>query len=402
MARARADRPWLAQIELGRFLMARDRVSLLPHSNGSDFTATKEFVRVQPTEGLMPATATGLLEPKAAPVSRSDVAATAIDQTCVSIPLAGSEHAEPHAAARTGVVRALIETTKPRITRLVTITSIVGFVMAALGRRWTFDDLLVLALGAIAGTAMSAAGANAINQWMERRRDALMPRTARRPLPRGDVSPGAVLATGLALGALGVGLLWALCGLVPALVALACIVVYVLAYTPLKTMSPMATFVGAIPGALPPLIGWSAASTAPGFSSLVEPAGLSLFAIMFIWQIPHFLAIAWLYQDDYAKGGYRVLPLLSRGGPRTARTVALWTVLLIPATLAPAYFMPDRLGVVYITIAGVTGLAFGWLAMKLAIVRTRPAARRVFIASIIHLPLLLVAMVGEALVRAVL
>jgi heme o synthase len=373
---------------------------LLLNRNRSDLTATQEFVRVQSTEGLMPTAATGLLEPRGVVVPGAD-AVVADQQTCVSLPLSDvAAHAAP--AHQTSVVRALIETTKPRITRLVTITSVVGFVMAALGRRWAVEELILVVLGAVAGTAFSAAGANAINQWMERRRDALMPRTAKRPLPRGDVSPRAVLATGITLGVLGVGLLWALCGVVPALVALTCIVVYVLAYTPLKTMSPMATFVGAIPGALPPLIGWSAASSAPGFASLLEPAGLSLFAIMFIWQIPHFLAIAWMYQDDYAKGGYRVLPLLAKGGPRTARTVALWTLLLIPATLAPAWFMPDRLGAAYIAIAAVTGVAFGWLAMRLVVLRTRPAARRVFFASIIHLPLLLAAMVGEALIRAAL
>lgn len=354
---------------------------------------------MQPREILTATTvtsATGVLEPKVGPgaVPAADVA-RAEPPTCVTLPGA------PTSVRRTSVVRALIETTKPRITRLVTITSVVGFAMVAIGRRWTFDDLAVATLGSVTGTALSAAGANAINQWMERRRDALMPRTARRPLPRGDVTAGMVLGTGLGLGAAGVGLLWALCGVVPALVALACIVVYVLAYTPLKPMSPIATFVGAIPGALPPLIGSSAASTATGMQSLLEPAGLALFAIMFIWQIPHFLAIAWMYREDYAKGGYRVLPVLPDGGRRTARAVVLWTLLLIPATLAPAYFLPDRLGLAYVTVAALTGLGFGWLALRLAIERTRGAAKRVFFASIIHLPVLLVAMVSETLIRAV-
>lgn len=335
---------------------------------------------------------TVVLDPAGLPAADSVVLAA--QPTCVTLPV------ELITPAQTGLFRALVETTKPRITRLVTITSIVGFVMAALARAWTFESLATIAFGAIAGTALSAAGANALNQWMERRRDALMRRTAGRPLPRGNVAPAAVLATGVALGVAGVALLLALCGPVPALVSLACILVYVLAYTPLKPVSPVATFVGAIPGALPPLIGWSAASAAPGFASLLEPGGLSLFAIMFIWQIPHFLAIAWMYQDDYAKGGFRVLPVLPNGGPRTARTVAFWTLLLVPATLAPAWFMPDRLGWAYITIAGVSGLAFAWLAGRLVLNRTRPAARRVFFASIIHLPLLLVAMVGEALIRA--
>ncbi|MCC6678879.1 MAG: protoheme IX farnesyltransferase [Phycisphaerales bacterium] len=367
---------------------------MLSDSKPSDLAAiTQELARVHSTPVRPSATANVILDSAGLPLT--DSVAIAAQPTCVTLP------AELIAPAQTGLFRALVETTKPRITRLVTITSIVGFVMAAIARTWTFESLATLAVAAIAGTALSAAGANALNQWMERRRDALMRRTAGRPLPRGNVAPAAVLATGIGLGIAGVSLLLAFCGPVPALVSLACILVYVLAYTPLKPISPIATFVGAIPGALPPLIGWSAASAAPGFAPLLEPAGLSLFAIMFIWQIPHFLAIAWMYQDDYAKGGFRVLPLLPNGGPRTARTVALWTLLLVPATLAPAWFMPDRLGWAYLTIAGVSGVAFAWLAARLVIHRTRPAARRVFFASIIHLPLLLVAMVGEALIRAV-
>lgn len=346
------------------------------------------------TESLTPLTATGVIEPSQSPAT---IAArpTVDDQTCVSIPLADASPAPAHASP----LKALIQTTKPRITRLVTVTSAVGFAMAAVGRTWSFDQLALLAAGAVTGTALSAAGANAINQFMERRRDALMPRTARRPLPRGDIAPITVLSTGVALSVVGVALLAAVCGPVPAMLSLTCVLVYVLAYTPLKTRSALATFVGAIPGALPPLIGWSAASPAPGLEPLFEAGGLALFAIMFIWQIPHFLAIAWMYQDDYAKGGYRVLPLLVNGGPRTARTVAIWTLLLIPATLAPAWLLPDRLGAFYITVAATSGLAFGVLAARLAVLRTRPAARRVFFASIIHLPLLLTAMVGEALVR---
>lgn len=348
---------------------------------------------MQSTEGRISVSSTVAIDPAELPLPLA-VADTPPPPTCITLP------GDREVYAQTGPIRALIETTKPRITRLVTITSIVGFVMAALARRWAFDELFVLAFATIAGTALSAAGANAINQWMERRRDALMRRTAGRPLPRGNLTPAAVLATGATLGLAGVALLWAVCGPVPAMVSLACILVYVLAYTPLKPVSPIATFIGAIPGALPPLIGWSAASSTPGWGALLEAGGLSLFAIMFIWQIPHFLAIAWMFQDDYAKGGFRVLPLLPDGGPRTARTVAAWTLLLIPATLAPAWFMPEHLGWAYLIIAGVSGFAFAILAARLVIDRTRPAARRVFFASIIHLPLLLAAMVGEALLRA--
>ena len=156
---------------------------------------------------------------------------------------------------------------------------------------------------------------------------------------------------GVSLCVVGVAVLL-LAGPLPALISLACIVSYVAFYTPLKTKTTMATFIGAIPGALPPLIGWTAASKLTGFDSLYQPGGLSLFALMFAWQIPHFMAIAWMYRDDYAKGGYMVLPVVDPSGKWTALTVALWTIALIPATLLPASVMPDSLGTVYLMIAG--------------------------------------------------
>jgi protoheme IX farnesyltransferase len=303
--------------------------------------------------------------------------------------------------ARPGVVASLIETTKPGITRLVTITSAVGFVMSAVQTRWSAGELALAALGAACGTALSASGANSINQWMERSRDAVMSRTARRPLPQGRVTPGMVLWTGLTLGALGVLTLLATVGWVPALLSLACIVVYVAIYTPLKTRTPWATFVGTIPGALPPLIGWTAASHAGGINALLEPGGLSLFALMTVWQIPHFLAIAWMYRDDYAKGGYRVLPTLERGEQRTVFTITVWALLLVPATLAPGLLMPDSLGVPYLAVAIGAAIAFLVLVSRMVTTRTRDSARNVFLGSIMHLPILLVAMVAVALGRLV-
>jgi len=311
------------------------------------------------------------------------------------------------AAPRAGVIASLIETTKPGITRLVTITSFVGYVMAAAG--WRFGDgapgrwfewqLVLSAAGCIVGTALAAAGANALNQWMERDRDAVMPRTVRRPLPQGRVSAGLVLGVGSALCFLGCGLLWAINGYVPALVAVACVVSYVAMYTPMKTRSALSTFVGAIPGALPPLIGWSAGSSENGFATLTDWGGLSLFILMFVWQIPHFLAIAWMYRDDYAKGGYVVLPVIDPKGSWTATTILLWTVALVPATLLPAVVMPALLGIPYLTVACVSALAFLALAARLVKNRGRSDARVVFFASIIHLPLILMVMVGEAAVR---
>jgi protoheme IX farnesyltransferase len=300
-----------------------------------------------------------------------------------------------------GPVASLIETTKPGITRLVTMTSMVGFVMSAASHTWSLGQLAQAAVLTAVGTALSAAGANSINQFMERDRDARMPRTARRPLPQGRVTPGTVLGAGVGLSMAGVGVLLFL-GVVPALVSLACVLSYVLMYTPLKTRTALATFVGAIPGALPPLIGWSAGAQSQGFEVLRDHGGLALFALMFIWQIPHFLAIAWMYQDDYAKGGYIVLPLIDPGGWVTASTIGLWTAALLPATLLPAWVMPGTLGAAYMTVATISGTVFAILALRLIRTRGRPEARQLFFGSIMHLPLLLVTMVGEATVRSVL
>lgn len=297
-------------------------------------------------------------------------------------------------------VRALIESTKPGIVRLVTITAMVGFALGAVLRPWKTWDVLIALFAALLGTALSAAGANAINQYIERGRDALMPRTQRRPLPTARVSPAAVLVLGITLSIIGCGVLLALLpDWSPAFLAAACVVSYIFFYTPLKTRTPWATYVGTIPGALPPLIGWTAASVSSGWDAMLEPAGLSLVAIMLAWQMPHSLALAWMYKDDYAKGGYRLLPVVTPDGVQTAWHVAIWTVLLIPATLAPAYFMPTRLGFAYLALAVVTGAFFVAAAAKFFRVRDRATARKLFIVSVIQLPILFVGMVGEAMVR---
>lgn len=299
---------------------------------------------------------------------------------------------------------AILESSKPGITRLVTITALVGFAMAAATRVWTITDLLVSAIGCALGTAMSAAGANALNQWMEKDRDALMHRTNRRPIPAGRASARAIILAGTSLIVGGFGVLWIANGLVPALVALACAASYLIAYTPLKPLTTMATYVGAIPGALPPLIGWTAATADHSFvaqvDALIHPGGLVLFAIMFAWQIPHFLAIAWMHREDYARGGYRVLAVVDPTGTTTSIVVALWTLALLALTVAPAWAMPESLGAPYVVAAMASGLAFTYLAGRLVFERTRNAARRVFFASIAHLPLIFLVMVIEAFVRA--
>jgi protoheme IX farnesyltransferase len=278
--------------------------------------------------------------------------------------------------------------------------------MAAVqNQKWLTSDLALSAAGCLTGTALSAAGASALNQWWERARDARMPRTASRPLPQGRTSPALAACSGVGLCVAGVALLYALSGMAPALVSLATILLYVLVYTPLKPITTVATIIGAIPGALPPLIGWTAGSVAGQSSTsgaLGQAGGWSLFLLMFVWQIPHFLAIAWMYKDDYAKGGFKMLPLTDPTGRRTAGTVLLWAAALLPATIAPALTMHDRLSLFYPAIAAATGVLYLSTALKFNAQVSRDSAKRVFFASIIHLPVLLVAMVSDALVTRIL
>jgi len=315
----------------------------------------------------------------------------------IPLPLAGAGQRSVGAT-----VSSLIETTKPGITRLVTITSLVGFVLAGIGRSWAGVELAIALTGCVLGTALSAGGANALNQWWEAARDGRMARTARRPIPRGSLAGRAVLIAGLALTAAGIGLLWIINGAVPAGVALVCALSYLLIYTPLKPRSVTSTLVGAVPGALPPLIGWSAAHQAGGPASLTDPGGWSLVALMMIWQLPHFLAIAWMYRDQYAMGGFRVLPVVDPKGRATAWTMLATSVALLPMTLAPVWAMPEHLGRVTPAIALLTGLAYIALNARLVRTRSSAAAKRVFLASIMHLPILLLAMVGEAVVGSAL
>jgi heme o synthase len=289
-------------------------------------------------------------------------------------------------------IRAIVEATKPRITRLVAVTSGVGFVLAAIQRSWAWGELAMLAVSSLAGTVLAAAGANALNQWMERDRDALMPRTCTRPLPEQRLTPAAALGAGSLLAGGGVGVLWLTCGVVPALIALSTVLIYLFLYTPLKPVTPHATLIGAIPGALPPLIGFSAAAD----GRILDPWALALFAIMFIWQIPHFLAIAWMYRADYAQGGYRVLAVLDESGRRTAASMVWWSAALIPAAVAPAWTMRPAPGIVYTLLAVVMGSAYLRLNLRFAATRERTDARRAFIASVVHLPLLFVMLVACA------
>jgi protoheme IX farnesyltransferase len=273
--------------------------------------------------------------------------------------------------------------TKPRLNFLVVATSAAGYYLGAPGGAGAMD-LLAMA-SAVAGTALVAGGAAVLNQVYERDTDALMRRTRTRPLPDGRVAFAEATLFGLALSAAGLALLATRANLTAALLALATLVVYLIVYTPMKRWSPLATLVGAVPGALPPLIGWTASH---GGISL---GGASLFAIVFLWQIPHFMAIAWLYRDDYSKAGFPMLPVVEPDGRRTGRQAVLYSIALVPVSLVPALVGVSALA--YCAIAFVLGIAMLWLAIQFATTRDDQSARRLFFGSITYLPLLWMAMI---------
>ncbi len=270
-----------------------------------------------------------------------------------------------------------LELTKPRIAVLVLVTVGVGALLAA-GR--SVD--VALLFHAIAGTALVAAGASALNQLMERKRDARMRRTENRPLPAGRLQPAEVLLFGSLLTTAGiVYLVLALPTITAAVVAAITFVGYVAVYTPLKPVTTLNTLVGAIPEALPPVIGWSAVRGEIGAEAW------ALFAIVLLWQLPHFLAIAWIYRSDYARAGYRMLPVVDPDGSRTARRMASYCVLLIAVSLAPVFW--GQAHALY--AAGAVLLSLGFLARALAFgaERSDRRARKVLRASLLYLPGLL-------------
>ncbi len=269
---------------------------------------------------------------------------------------------------------------KPRLNLLVLVTTWAGLYLGSPG-----GVALPLLVHTLLGTALVAGGAAALNQAWERRTDALMRRTRIRPLPAGRLTTSEGAWFGIVLSALGlVELSWGV-NTVAAAVAAATLISYVLVYTPLKVRTSLATIVGAFPGALPPVIGWAAATGDISLEALV------LFGIVFFWQMPHFLAIAWMYKDDYARAGIPMLPVVEPDGRRTGRqalihATALWPVSLLPAVIGLA-------GPAYLAVATVLGIVFIWRAGTFARSRSIGSARALFGFSILYLPLLLGALV---------
>jgi protoheme IX farnesyltransferase len=286
--------------------------------------------------------------------------------------------------ATQGRVADFISLTKPRLNMLVLITTLAGLYLASP----TGVEGALLAHTLI-GTALVAGGAAALNQVWERRTDALMRRTSARPLPGGRLSVGEGMWFGLLLSVAGLAQLAFAVNVTAAVVAGATLISYVLVYTPLKPRTSLATLVGAIPGALPPVIGWSAAT------GLISLPALVLFGIVFFWQMPHFLAIAWLYREDYAHAGIPLLPVLEPDGRRTGQQALMYTAGLWPVSLLPAVI--GLAGVPYMIVATVLGLLFVWLALRFARERSMANARTLFLFSITYLPLLLGALVADRL-----
>ncbi len=270
--------------------------------------------------------------------------------------------------------------TKPRLNVLVVATSAAGYYLGAPGgpSLWPMAH-------AVAGTALVAGGAAVLNQVCERDTDALMRRTRMRPLPDGRVPPADARIFGLALAACGLALLVARANVFAASLAAASLLIYLIVYTPLKRRSWFATLVGAVPGALPPLIGWTAAHGS------VSMGGAALFAIVFLWQIPHFMAIAWLYRDDYRQAGFPMLPVIEPDGRSTGRQAVTYAAALVPISLIPTAIGVS--GPAYFTIALVLGVALLYLSSRFARARGEGSARALFFASIIYLPLLWIAMI---------
>ena len=270
---------------------------------------------------------------------------------------------------------------KPRLNVLVVASSLAGYAMG--GGEISNAVRVILT---VAGTALVAGGASAFNQVIERGPDALMRSTRLRPVPDGRLQPGESLIFASLSSVLGLIVLAAGVNVLSAAVALTTLLTYVLLYTPLKRRTSFATVIGAIPGALPPVIGWAAARDG------LSPGAWVLFAIVFLWQLPHFLAIAWIYREDYARAGFPMLPVIEPDGRSTARQALFYCAALLPVSMAPT--LVGLTNTMYFAASLTLGLVFFALTLRFARTRAIPDARRLFFGSIIYLPILWMLMIA--------
>jgi len=278
------------------------------------------------------------------------------------------------------VVKTYLELTKPRVTWLIVMSAAIGYFFGHSGP-WLIWPLV----HTLFGTALMASGTAALNQWYERDADRHMRRTQMRPLPSGRLQPAQVLWFGIGLAVLGslelgFGANWLTAGL-----TLATLAMYLFAYTPLKQKTWWSTTVGAFPGAMPPLIGFA------GAAGKLTPEALVLGAILFLWQFPHFYAIAWMYREDYSRAGIRMLPVLEPDGTSTARQIVLYSIALIPISLLPKWM--GMTGSIYLIGALVLGLCFLYSGVRVSFDRSKLRARKVLLTSVVYLPVLYLLMV---------
>ena len=293
-----------------------------------------------------------------------------------------SNGAESVLRAAVSALRVYLELAKFRLSGMVLLTTAVGFVLAPHG-----PSAGTTLLWALLGTALSAAGANTLNQLLEIDRDRLMERTRARPLPSGQISRAGALATGLGSIIAGLAVLAAGTNMLTTALSALVIVLYVLVYTPMKLHSSLNTLVGAVCGAIPPMMGWTAASNQIGFGALL------LGCILFLWQIPHFFALAWLYRDDYRRAGFRMLPLVDPRGRLSGRIALVHTLALVP--LGAGAWAAGFAGQYFLVGSIALSLAFSYCGWELLRWASRAAARRLFLASLVYLPFLLGLMVAD-------
>ena len=303
-----------------------------------------------------------------------------MEEFAINLPTSVVSELQRERLSRRERISAYLELTKPRITFLIVLTSAAGFAMAARGA----VDYLAMA-SALVGIGLLSSGIATLNQYAERDLDGLMRRTATRPLPAGKLMPWEALAFGAGLTVVAEIYLLLMVNPLSAWLGLTVIAGYLFGYTPLKTRTSLSTLVGAFPGAVPPLIGWAAARGTVSIEAWV------LFAILFLWQFPHFLAIAWMYREDYSRAGILMLPVVEPDGRVTAQQIVVYTVMLIPVSLLPTVL--GMSGRVYFYGAIVLGLLFLYSSVRAAFSMSRQQARRLLLASVLYLPLLFILMV---------
>jgi len=308
-------------------------------------------------------------------------------------PSAASAPPRPAPAARPSLWSAHLELGKARLNALVVFTTALGFIAGSRSIQSPSDDffsgvLWTRLLWTCLGTFLAAAGASAFNQALEARRDALMLRTRHRPLCTGRLTRTYAAALGLILCISGIALLVPLANALTAALAAGNVLLYVLLYTPLKPVSTINTLVGAVVGGVPPVLGWTAAT------GQLAPGALVLGTILFVWQIPHFLARCWMAREDYARGGFKMLPLVDATGRLTSRLALLYAILLMPLCLL-VHFLRHA-GMPFVVISFLLTLALLGVALRFAFTRAHPDARRLFLAGIIYLPILCLTLMLDA------